>query len=255
MPVLDELLDAGVDSLKVEGRNKSEYYAGVVARAYRQAIDDYDADPENWKFGKYMAELFTLQSRGYTLGFHEGRLTNFGQNYNHTRTVGEWFFAGSVVDWEEDDMIFEVRNTIQKGDVIELLVPSSLKAVRLRFENFVDAVNGDVTEKVSAGQGKRIRIPASVFENTMTIEEVKASFPIYTIARKQDELTEENEDKLEKNITGFEVELKATAGKITKTTRDGKKICCGKGCNGCAIFWHGEEYADARKKLLDSKGD
>ena len=85
MPRLDDLLKIGMDSLKVEGRNKTEYYAGIVARAYRRAIDDYYAAPDNWDYHKYMPELDTLQNRGYCLGFHDGKLTNISQNYEFCR--------------------------------------------------------------------------------------------------------------------------------------------------------------------------
>ena len=50
MPKLDDLLKIGVDSIKIEGRNKSEYYAAITARAYRQAIDAYYANPESWDY-------------------------------------------------------------------------------------------------------------------------------------------------------------------------------------------------------------
>ena len=64
MPKLDDYLALGVDSLKIEGRNKSEYYAAVTARAYRLAIDAWYADPENWSPDPYLREIYTLQNRG-----------------------------------------------------------------------------------------------------------------------------------------------------------------------------------------------
>lgn len=90
LPRLPDLLGIGMDSLKVEGRNKTEYYAAVVARAYRQAIDDWYKAPQDWNFEKYMPDLNTLQNRGYCLGFHDGPLTNISQNYEYTRTLGDW---------------------------------------------------------------------------------------------------------------------------------------------------------------------
>ncbi len=90
MPKLDEYLKIGVDSLKVEGRGKSEYYCAIVARAYRMAIDDYYADPENWDPKPYMRELEAVGNRGYTLAFHEGRLTNYAHDYEHTASLAQW---------------------------------------------------------------------------------------------------------------------------------------------------------------------
>ncbi len=190
MPRLDDLLEIGMDSLKVEGRNKTEYYAGVVARAYRKAIDDYYKNPKTWNYEKYMPELMTLQNRGYCLGFHDGKLTNISQNYEYTRTLGEWLFAGSIVEWQEDDAIFEIRNYIDRGESIEFLIPNGLDNLQLTLTEFEDAKTGEITPKVSAGQGKQIRIKPHMWSKN--IAEVKKLLPQYTIARKFQGLKGEN---------------------------------------------------------------
>ncbi|MCK5446415.1 MAG: U32 family peptidase, partial [Rhodospirillaceae bacterium] len=76
MGKLDDYLALGIDSLKIEGRNKSEYYAAITARSYRLAMNAWYADPENWSPEPYLREIYTLQNRGYSLGFHDGRLGN-----------------------------------------------------------------------------------------------------------------------------------------------------------------------------------
>ena len=195
MPRLNELLDAKIDSLKVEGRNKTEYYAGIVARTYRQAIDEYYATPESWSPDKYMNELNTLQSRGYCLGFHDGKLTDIAQNYEYTRTLGDWLFAGSIIEWQGNDAIFEVRNFVDCGEFIEFLVPNSLENIRINFNEFIDAETALITTKVSAGQGKKIRI-------TMT-DEQKAKLPQYTIARKPAKLIPSHQDSLDRKRDEF----------------------------------------------------
>lgn len=192
MPRLDDLLRIGMNSLKVEGRNKTEYYAGVVARAYRKAIDDYYANPKEWNYENYMSELMTLQNRGYCLGFHDGKLTNISQNYEYTRTLGEWLFAGSIVEWQGDDAIFELRNYIQAGDFIEFLIPGGLDNYRLVLNEFEDAQTGEISTKVSAGQGKKIRIKPQSWERD--INEIKKLLPQYTIARKPQMLKGENKE-------------------------------------------------------------
>ena len=182
MPKLPDLLSIGLDSLKVEGRNKTEYYAGVVARAYRKAIDDWYTSPDNWDYQKYMPELETLQNRGYCLGFHNGKLTNISQNYEYTRTLGDWLFAGSIVRWEGDDAIFEIRNYINSGEEFEFLIPGSLDVIKLKLNEFEDAFTGDITTKVSAGEGKSIRLKPDVWDKPLA--DIKKLLPQYTIARK-----------------------------------------------------------------------
>ncbi len=203
MPRLNDILGLGMDSLKIEGRNKTEYYAGTVARAYRKAIDDYYNDPQNWDYKKYMFDLNTLQNRGYCLGFHDGKLTNISQNYEYTRTLGEWLFAGSIVEWQGDDAIFELRNYINGGEFIEFLIPGGLDNLRLTLTEFEDADTAEITPRVSAGQGKKIRIKPTAWNKP--IEQIKKLLPQYTIARKLGALTGENKEMFDRKQEEFKI--------------------------------------------------
>ncbi len=198
LPKLPDLLSVGIDSLKVEGRNKTEYYAGIVARTYRQAIDDWYSSPQTWDSNKYMPELYTLQNRGYCLGFHNGKLTNISQNYEYTRTLGDWLFAGSITEWQGDDAIFEIRNYINSDEEFEFLIPNSLKNIKLKLSEFEDAQTGEITNKISAGQGKAIRLRPNVWNTP--INEIKKLLPQYTIARKFSPLKGDNR-KMQDNKT------------------------------------------------------
>ena len=78
--------------------------------------------------------------------------------------------------------------------------------------------------------------------------------PQYAIARKLNyDLPNEQKEKLDHNLDGFASELSTSVGEITKSTRESKNACCGKGCNGCAIFWNSPEYAEAREKMKGKK--
>ena len=206
MPRLPDLLEIGMDSLKVEGRNKTEYYAGTVARVYRQALDDWYKNSKEWDYKKYMPELETLQNRGYCLGFHDGKLTNISQNYEYTRTLGDWLFAGSIVEWQGDDAIFELRNYINGGEEIEFLAPNSLENIKLSLSEFEDADNGEITPRVSAGQGKKIRIRPTAWNQN--ISEIKQHLPQYTIARKFAPLEGENGQMLAHKKAEYEKLIK-----------------------------------------------
>lgn len=201
LPRLPDLLSIGMDSLKVEGRNKTEYYAAIVARTYRQAIDDWYQDSQNWNADKYMDDLYTLQNRGYCLGFHDGKLTNISQNYEYTRTLGDWLFAGSIVEWQGDDAIFEIRNYINSGDFIEFLIPNGLSNLRLTLTEFEDAVSGEITPGVSAGEGKKIRLRPQVWNRP--IDEIKKLLPQYVIARKPSPLQGEQREMLDRKKHEF----------------------------------------------------
>jgi len=197
LPRLNDLLALGIDSLKIEGRNKTEYYAAITARTYRQAIDDYYKSPEDWNYAKYMDELNTLQNRGYCLGFFDGTLTNLAQNYEYTRTLGDWLFAGSIKEWQGNDIIFELRNCINKNEFIEFLSPTG-ENIRLQLDSFEDAHTGEITDKVSAGQNKTIRIKTkSVIARSDSDAAIsKKLLPQYTVARKPGTLRDSDRQML-----------------------------------------------------------
>ncbi len=273
MPKLDEYLRIGVDSLKVEGRGKSEYYAAIVARAYRMAIDDYYADPENWNPLPYMRELESVGNRGYTLAFHDGRLTNYAHDYEHTAAMAQWEYAGVVSEVTEDAFLVEVKNKLEAGEVLDFVSPIARETVLLRMYDFEDAATGEKKDVIHGGTRTTVRIPFSLFDHEDP-EVLRARFPQYSVMRKERALTEEQwaRIRLDKLTQGLEIngkenekayskrrdELVEKIGENTndrrfKTNRVGVEGCCGKGCNGCMMFWQDDQYARAREVLLKRK--
>ncbi len=172
MPKLDKILSLGIDSLKVEGRNKSEYYAGTVARAYRNAIDDFYSNPNTWDYQKYMAELETLQNRGYTYGFFDGHLTHHAMNYETTRSDGNHRYAAFVYDVNADGLVMEVKNSFKKGDELELLSPTRFEPVKINLDKIIDMKNGELIERATVAN-KHILIPFEDFKGYKKEEVIK----------------------------------------------------------------------------------
>ncbi len=270
MPKLDEYLKLGLDSLKVEGRNKSEYYVAVVARAYRAAIDSYYADPENFNAAPFIAELSTVPSRGYTTGFHSGRLENTGHDYDSGISLSAFEYGGLIREWQGDDIIVEVKNRLISGDVLEFLPPGGLDCIRLRLYEFENATNRKRTEKISAGEGRAMRIRADVFM-TEEISELKTKLIVGTVVRKARALTDAQNAALQQNMQAQDVELDLlpkssllrdpaersqarSALKRQKAPKLGAEGCCALGCNGCLPFWSEEKYERARMKLAAKTG-
>ncbi len=272
MPKLDDYLRIGVDSLKVEGRGKSEYYAAIVARAYRMAIDDYYEDPENWTPHKYMRELESVGNRGYTLAFHDGRLSNYSHDYEQTEALAQWEYAGVVTEVTEDAFHVAVKNKLEAGEVLDFVSPISRETVLLRMYEF-ELITGEIKDAVHGGAQATIRVPFSLFDHE-DIEDLKARFPVYSVVRKEKALTTEqwNRVKFDKLVQGLETGGKRnekayekrrdaladsvaenTSERRFKTNRVGVDGCCGKGCNGCLIFWEDDTYARAREALLSRK--
>lgn len=279
MPVLNDYLRIGVDSLKVEGRHKNAFYAACVARAYRKAIDDYYADPENWKPEEYMRELNAMRSRGYTLAFHNGRLTNHAHDYETTISMGDWSFGGQILAHEDDSLIMEVRNTLDAGDVLEFLPPmqgeDDFPVIRLRLYEFINARTGKVTERASPGAAKSaIRIPYSLFDKEDP-ETLQARLPVGTVVRSESfGLNDARKEHIQVRVKSHQME----SGKITekvyenfkkrkaeargdedlrntnsKPVKEKHENCCGRGCNGCLTFWNDPKYAKAREMLAQKK--
>ena len=116
---IPELMDAGLDSLKIEGRAKSAYYAAVVTAAYRHAIDaaasGLPLDPV-WR-----DEVEHVSHRHYATGFYFGQP---GQYYENARYIREWQVVALVTDCGEDGMAaLTLRNKFAVGDEVELVGP------------------------------------------------------------------------------------------------------------------------------------
>ncbi len=118
---IPELLDAGIDSLKIEGRAKSSYYAAAVTNAYRHAVDAALAglppDPV------WLEEVDKISHRHYCTGFYFGT-PEHGQFYEDARYIRDWDVAAYVVSCDaEGNAVLTQRGRFWKGDTLELLIP------------------------------------------------------------------------------------------------------------------------------------
>lgn len=161
MPRLAEIIAARPDSLKIEGRNRSEYYVGMVTNAYRCAMDAYAADPDNFDPAPFMAELNKLESRGYTTAFFDGKLGPGAHDYETTRSTSDWHVAGVVTACAADNITLELRNEIRAGADITFVVPGQISGVTISLPQIINAKNGDALPKMSAGQHNSILVPRS----------------------------------------------------------------------------------------------
>lgn len=123
---LPDMLNAGIYSLKIEGRVKSQYYVATVLRSYRMALDAYYKDPENYKFDSALLdEIKKASHRDVTTGFFYGRPTTDAQIYSNNSYIRGYDFLGMVLDYDEETMMatIEQRNRMFVGDEIEVFGP------------------------------------------------------------------------------------------------------------------------------------
>lgn len=162
MPRLADVLKTGPDSLKIEGRNRSEYYVGSVVRAYRNAIDDYAKNPDAFDPVPYMADLEKLESRGFTSGFLDGAPDASAHNYESARSVSEFHAAGVITAVRDDAIVFELRNALHVGDAVHFILPYG-DTVSIELPQLINAKNGENVSAMAAGQSNAIIIPRAWF--------------------------------------------------------------------------------------------
>ncbi len=117
-----ELIDAGVDSLKVEGRTKSLYYVSAVSKAYRQAIDECIKNPQA-DLHKYFIELKKVGNRGYTTGFALGENKPDSYSYDISKGLAGADFLFEFKDKTDMGYLVKIKNKIHINDEVEIITP------------------------------------------------------------------------------------------------------------------------------------
>lgn len=136
---LSKLIDAGVDSLKVEGRTKSLYYVSAVAKTYREAIDAVYND-KNADMTPYFNELLKVGNRGYTTGFYlgDGEYPNDGYSYDISKGLAGADFLCEILDKKDDYYKIKTKNKFYINNDIEIISPSEkfiAQAIEIKDEN------------------------------------------------------------------------------------------------------------------------
>ena len=120
------LIQAGTDSFKIEGRMKSMHYVATVVSVYRQAIDAYFADPDNFKVqDRWNVELCKVSHRNYTQGFMQGVVDEQAQVYSTSSYKQTHDFVGLTKSYDSASkrLYIEQRNNIKKDELVEILQP------------------------------------------------------------------------------------------------------------------------------------
>jgi len=123
---IPELIESGVDSLKIEGRMKTALYVATVARTYRKAIDDYKKDPELYKKNMpwYLDQISNCTYRQFTTGFFFGKPSEDSQIYDSNTYVKEYTYLGIIGEEKDGTYRIEQRNKFSVGETIEVMKPN-----------------------------------------------------------------------------------------------------------------------------------
>ncbi len=167
---LDDLIDAGLSSLKIEGRAKSAYYAAIVTGAYRHCLDaaaEGRAPEQAWR-----DEVEHVSHRPYSTGFYYGAP---GQYYNNSRYIREWQVVALVTDCDEEgNATLSLRNKFRTGDTVELVGPDTAP-FSMVVPPMVDAEGAPLEEPRTPQMVFRMKLPRSVPAYTLIRHAVELS--------------------------------------------------------------------------------
>lgn len=185
-----EMIEAGIDSFKIEGRMKTALYVATVARTYRKAIDDYFESEEKYRANMswYKEEISKCTYRQFTTGFYFGKPDETTQIYDNNTYVKEYTYLGIVEEVKEDGTLrIEQRNKFSTGEEIEVMKPNGAN-VPVIVVSIQDEAG---QEQESAPHPKQILY---VKLKTVSTEPTDVSEPMlvekYDILRKKEEESE-----------------------------------------------------------------
>lgn len=137
---IPELIDAGIDSFKIEGRMKTALYVATVARTYRKAIDDYKKDPVLYKQNMewYKEEIGKCTYREFTTGFYFGKPGADAQIYDSNTYIKNYTYLGTVEESEGCRFRIEQKNKFSVGETIEIMKPDG-RNVQALVKSICDA--------------------------------------------------------------------------------------------------------------------
>jgi len=175
LPHIGEVIESGVDSLKIEGRMKSVHYAASVVKAYREAIDSYCEDPKAFKVqASWLEELEKVSHRSYTTGFYFNKPTEDDQIYGNSSYLQTSDFIGLVYSYDEKSgyATVEQRNNMKCGQEIEVFQPEG-KAFRQKIETMLDENEEPIETAPHAQQIVKIKMDQPVKPYSILRRDVK----------------------------------------------------------------------------------
>ena len=152
---IPELIEAGIDSFKIEGRMKTALYVATVARTYRKAIDDYLTSPKKYKENMdwYLEQISNCTYRQFTTGFFFGKPSEESQIYDNNTYIKEYTYLGIVGERNEEGLYrIEQRNKFSVGEQIEVMKPDG-RNIPVTVKRIVDE---DGNEMESAPHPKQV---------------------------------------------------------------------------------------------------
>ena len=170
------IIDMGVDSLKIEGRLKTDYYLATVVRAYRNAIDDYEklkskGREKEYDASKYLKELEKVKTRGLSEFYFSDDKNQDIHDFDGKSENLEYEYGARVIEKGKDNIyIVEIKNKLSIGDRLEILLPNSIDECAFNIEELYDIKNDKPIDTINPGikgQQVKIKIPYDLVPGTI----------------------------------------------------------------------------------------
>lgn len=159
---IPEIMEMELDSLKIEGRLKTEYYLATVINAYRTAIDDYFENPESYDYKKYLNEIEKVKTRSLTTFYFKDRNNRDFQEYEGKQYNPNFEYGGKLIEYDSEKSIIEIKNKLKVGDFLEVIIPGKIESKEFEIKQMWDSETEEAIESVNpgrAGQTVKINIP------------------------------------------------------------------------------------------------
>ena len=156
---LPEIIDMGVDCLKIEGRLKTEYYLSTIINTYRVAIDECIQNPDKFDYSKYLKELEKTKTRGLTTFYFNDKNNKDFQEYEGKQYNPDYEFGGKIIEYNKEKSIIEIKNRLQIGDTLELIEPHVLEHRTFIIDKMYDSDTNEEIEFVNPGkEGQQVKM-------------------------------------------------------------------------------------------------
>ena len=152
---IPEIMQMGIDSLKIEGRLKTEYYLASIVNTYRSAIDDYFDNPQNYDYKKYLKEIDKVKTRGLTTFYFNDKNNKDFQEYEGKQYNPDYEFGGKVIEYNPDKSVIEIKNKLTVGDVLEIIIPGTVEVHKFTIDELWDYETEEKIEAVSPGRAEQ----------------------------------------------------------------------------------------------------
>ena len=152
-----------LDSLKVEGRLKTDYYLATIIRAYRKALDEYYSNPNEWEYANYLPEIEKVKTRGLSEFYFSNPKNQDIHDFDGFSENLKYEYGARVIEHIEDDLyLVEIRNKLSEKDTLDVMIPGTIEEKTFVIEELYDS---NTREKIThinpgiKGQTVIIKVP------------------------------------------------------------------------------------------------